>query len=131
LKPATPSLQKQADYEIIDIVFNEDFTVKYYKLLIANQPYKYNLRIKPFLTGYSRAKVAETALKHIDSLVRIHTDGIVYSKPIEHNIDNLIAEDKTTGSIEWFNPNKYKTYCPCGGSYFSHERMKHLKTHTK
>jgi hypothetical protein len=119
---------QHADYEILDVVFNDDCTVKYYKLLNNKQPYKYPIRIKPFLTAFGRVKVAETALKHLDSLLRIHTDGIVYSKPIEHNIVDLIPEDKTSGTIEWFNANKYKIYCPCGGSYFSHERHKHLKT---
>jgi hypothetical protein len=32
---------------------------------------------------------------NMDSVVRIHTDGIVYNKPIEHGIASLILEDKT------------------------------------
>lgn len=99
------SIGKDTDYHILNYSINE--TSAYYKLLNVKQPYKYNIRLKPFLTSYGRTKVAEVAMKNVDSIIRIHTDGIVYNKPIEHNLINLIPEEKTTGLIEWKNQNNY------------------------
>ena len=94
------------DYQILDFIDNDKSP--YYKLLDLKRPYNYNVRLKPFLTSYARLKVAEVAKKNVKHVIRIHTDGIVYDKPIEHNIPNLIPEDKTTGRIKWINANRYE-----------------------
>jgi hypothetical protein len=96
----------EADFKILNFI-DTGKNIRY-KLLDTKQPYKQNFRIKPFLSSYARVMTASTALKNVDSVVRIHTDGIVYNKPIEHNIASLIAEDKTTGMIDWKNSNSYK-----------------------
>ena len=95
----------KADYQILDYIDNEE--TPYYKLLDTKNPYKHNIRLKPFITSYARLIVASVALDNVDSVIRIRTDNITYNKPIEHNIPNLIPEGKTTGKIDWKHTNKY------------------------
>jgi hypothetical protein len=100
-----PSKKKPPVIEIHDFIDNDNGMI--YKLLDRKQRYKYNMRLKPFLTSFGRAKIADIARKHISYVVRIHTDGIVFNKPINHNIDGFLVEDKTTGLIDWKHINNY------------------------
>lgn len=93
-------------YDILETTHNNDGTM-FYTLIHTQQPYKYNIRLKPFITAYGRIKTAKTALMQIDDVLRIHTDGIIFSKPFEHNIQNFIPEKKTTGQITFNNINDY------------------------
>jgi hypothetical protein len=96
----------ECDYMIKEYNYNSDGST-FYKLHDMNKPYKYPLRLKPFLTALGRNKTANVALLEIDSVLRIHTDGVVFDKPFEHEIPNFIPEDKTTGLIQWNNINNY------------------------
>ena len=70
--------------------------------------FKYNLRLKSWITAYGRNKTADVALLDIDNVIRVHTDGIVFKKKQDFDILNLIPEDKTTGKIHWKNVNTYE-----------------------
>ena len=71
------------------------------------QPYRYNFRLKSFLTAFGRVKVAEVAQQDLESCIRIQTDGIVFNKDIKLNFHLLGRDSKTTGLIRWDNVNKY------------------------
>lgn len=85
---------------------NEKANNPYYTLLNLDNPYKYNMRIKPFLTAYARNIISETALLSLDNVVRIQTDGVVFNKQMDIDDDQLIPEAKTTGFLEWVHVNK-------------------------
>lgn len=98
-------ISNDSNYKIIDMVWNNE--KEYYLLQDMNNPYKYNFRLKAFLTSFGRMKIAEVAMNNVDSVVRIQTDGIVFNKKVNLSISGLIPEDKTTGLIEWRNVNRY------------------------
>lgn len=98
------------DYIILDQVFQR--TTSYFQLLNKNDDlYKTDFRIKPFLTSYGRIKTAKVVSDNnlYDNLIRINTDGLIFDKEIDFTKynDELIAEDKTTGEIEFKNINTY------------------------
>jgi hypothetical protein len=95
------------DYHIVNYVYKEDGK-SYYKLRDNKKPYKYNIRLKPFITAMGRIKTAKVALMNLDKVIRIHTDGVVFSEPQEFYIDNFIPENKTTGLIHFKNINNYQ-----------------------
>jgi hypothetical protein len=43
----------------------------------------------------------------------IHTDGIVFNKPMKEKFTGLIKEDKTTGKINWKGVNCYTCLSSC------------------
>lgn len=93
-------------FKIIDVVMHEDDSLNY-KIIDVNKPYKYNIRLKPFITAYGRIRTARIALENLDNVVRIHTDGIVFDKPITTDLPNFIPEKKTTGLIQFNSVNDY------------------------
>jgi hypothetical protein len=95
-----------AEWKITDCVTKEDGS-EYYKLLNTQNPYKLPIRLKPFLTSYGRNKTARVALRMIDNVIRIHTDGVTFDKPYIVKSENLLPEDKTTGHIRFDNANNY------------------------
>jgi len=97
----------KADYIILDELEKPNGEIVY-KLFDHRNPYKYNIRLKPFITSYGRVKTARTALLQLDSVIRIHTDGIMFNKPFNHKVEKFVAEDKTTGHILIKNINNYK-----------------------
>jgi len=99
------SIGETADYKIIDYVCTDN--KEYYKLQSMIQPYRYNFRLKSFLTAYGRVKIAEVAQTNLDSCIRIQTDGIVFNKNLKITFPLLVKDDKTTGLIKWENVNKY------------------------
>jgi hypothetical protein len=96
----------KADYKITDYVWTN--SKEYYKLQDMNQPYRYNFRLKSFLTAYGRVKIAEVALENLDAVKRIHTDSVCFNIKMKFNIAGLIPEDKTTGMIKFDHVNKYE-----------------------
>jgi hypothetical protein len=98
-----------ADYKIIDYRAEKD----YYRLQCMAEPYRYNIRLKSFLTAYGRVKIAEVAMTNIDGCIRIHTDGIVFNKKMTETFTGLIKEDKTTGNIKWKGVNNYTCLSSC------------------
>jgi len=94
------------DYGLLDTDVCDGKAI--YTLLDMEQPYKYTIaRIKPFLTAVSRNAIGEVALLGLPNVVRIHTDGVAFSQELEHNIEGLLPEKKTTGLIHWRNVNYY------------------------
>ena len=93
------------DYQIVE--YHEYGKNIYWEVLNNNSPYKYNIRLKPWITAISRNMTAEKVLLDCDNVVRVHTDGIVYRNKMEFDDENFIAEDKTTGTIHWVNNNCY------------------------
>ena len=67
----------------------------------------YQMRIKPYLTAYSKIITAKVALEDLDNVIRIQTDNICFKEDQDFDIENLVPEDKTTGLIELINCNKY------------------------
>jgi len=100
-------MDERSNYIILDEIFKDDGSTVY-KLLNAKNPYKYNLRLKPFITSFGRNKTGIMAHIDIKNVVRIHTDGIVYTTPQIFYDSSFIPEDKTTGRIEFKNINNYK-----------------------
>ena len=99
------SIDDSSDYKIIDYVCNDD--KEYYKLQDMKNPYRYNFRLKSFLTAYGRVKIAEVAQTNLNNCIRIQCDGIVFNKEVKLNFPLLIKDPKTTGTILWENVNKY------------------------
>ncbi len=93
-------------YKIVHVGINEDDSL-FYKVIDVDNPYKYNIRLKPFITSFGRIQTARVALENLESVIRIHTDGIVYDKPIVTKRPNFIPEKKTTGLIKFKNVNDY------------------------
>jgi len=99
-------LGSDAEYIVIDYITPENGE-SYYKLQNAKKPYAYNIRLKPWITSYGRIKTAKIILDHLDDVVRVHTDGVVFNKPKDLNIEGFIPEKKTTGKIHFKNLNDY------------------------
>jgi hypothetical protein len=98
------------DHDYLVLEYHEyDIETKkpYWTVMDTKKPYKYNIRLKPWITGCARNLTASVVLQDIDSVIRIHTDGIVFNKEMEFDDENLVAEDKTTGEIHWVNNNCY------------------------
>jgi len=94
-----------ADYKIAEYISTN--TQEYYKLTCMHQPYKHNFRLKSFLTAFGRVKIAEVIMTNPDAVLRVHTDGVVFNKKMKLDFVRLIAEDKTTGKINWKGVNNY------------------------
>ena len=81
--------------------------IDYYKVVDTNKAYKYNLRIKPWITSQARNDLAKMAIKNIEHVIRIQTDSISFDKVIDINDDGYALESKTTGLIHWATVNSY------------------------
>ena len=99
------SIDNEADYKIANYIKTN--TQEYYKLTCMHQPYKHNFRLKSFLTAYGRVKITEVIMADVESVLRIHTDGVVFNKKMKFYLQRLIVEDKTTGKINWKGVNNY------------------------
>ena len=97
------------DYILINTIINDKN--EYNELQNSKEPYKYNIRIKALMTSLGRYKIAEVAETYLDEVIRIQTDGIVFSNNPDKKLMedlNFFPEDKTTGNIEWTHVNKYQ-----------------------
>jgi len=120
------------DYKIKNTVYNddEDMTVKYHTLIDCNAMYRYNLRLKPFLTSYARCNLYEYVIQDISNVIRIQTDGIVYKTKQNFKCDNIVMENKTSGTIRFENVNVYYKKCDiCGEFVKSSKKDSHYKEH--
>jgi hypothetical protein len=97
---------------------------EYYTVINTNKPFKFNIRLMPFLISYARNTVANVVLKDIDNVVRIYTDNITFKTDIKLNISNLLQEDKTTGHIEWFNASNGQHICNKCNERFNYTNFK-------
>ena len=88
-----------------------------YMLINKDKPYTKNYRIKPFLQSFTRLIMAEIAIEiGINKIVRINTDNITFDsdlltqediKKLKNISPQFIQEEKTTGSFEIVNMNKF------------------------
>ena len=97
---------EDADYKIIH--YHMEDNGDYYELLNVNKPYFYNIRLKATITALGRNKISAIAMRDIDNVIRIHTDAVVFSIEKHFKTPGLIAEEKTTGLINWKNVNSSK-----------------------
>ena len=95
---------EKSEYKILNHIEDK------YKIVKSVNAYNYGLaRIKPFLTAFGRLKIMKFIHKcDIEkSLVRIHTDGLVFNRKIDFEKYNLdyypMPEDKSTGKINYHN----------------------------
>eukprot|EP01038_Epipyxis_sp_PR26KG_P011124 gene11124-14930_t len=51
---------------------------KYYELINSKNPYKINIRLKPFLSSQCRNITAGVVLKHIDDVIRVQNDNVTF-----------------------------------------------------
>ena len=100
-------LDDTSRYKLIEHVIESEKN-DYYVIQDNEQLYMYNIRLKAFLTSFGRAQTAKIAMKDIDHVIRVHTDGIVFSREQHFTIKNLIPENKSTGLICWKNVNNYE-----------------------
>jgi hypothetical protein len=98
-------MSDKADYETLDYFYSDD--KEYWKLLNKAKPYKYNIRVKSWITAISRNMTADICMHDIDNVVRVHTDSISFKNVMTFENVNLILEDKTTGKIHWQDCNRY------------------------
>ena len=94
-------------YRIIEHVTKSEIN-DYYIIEDNKKPYKYNMRIKAFLTSQGRNMIAKIALLDLPNVIRIQTDNVTFSCPQDIDPEIMKLEDKTTGFIEWNNVNSYE-----------------------
>ena len=81
----------------------------YFKIVDLNNPYRYKLRLKSFITSQARNDIANFSIKYgLKNVIRIATDCVSFSKDINNDDENYGVEDKTTGMIQFYNVNKYE-----------------------
>lgn len=95
------------DDEYMIMKYHENDYEQYWEIMDTNRPYKYNIRLKPWITALARNMTGNIVLENPGRVIRVHTDGIVFSKEMEFDNENLIPEEKTTGKIHWKNNNCY------------------------
>ena len=106
---------KKYDKAIFDIVYDDfDPDNDTYKIIDLHKPMKYNVgRFKAFLMAFARNITASTAMIDLPNVVRIHTDGLVFTKPQDFSKFDvgcksfIFPEDKTTGHINFKALNTY------------------------
>ena len=113
---------EKSEYKILNHIDDK------FKIVKSINAYNYGLaRIKPFLTAFGRLKIMKFIHKcDIEkSLVRIHTDGLVFNKPIDFEKYNLnyypMPEDKSTGKINYHNSLYGYHVCPICHSEFRYK----------
>ena len=86
------------EYQVIGCSNNQ--SNQYFTMIKRDNPYKYNIRLKPFLLSYSRSVMLDIAMKnHPKEIVRIMVDNIVYKSDVQFNEEHMSLEKKSTGLI--------------------------------
>ena len=102
----------QQNTEYVCTSCSNNFSNQYYTLSKRNDPYKFNIRLKPFLLSYSRSIMTEIAYNNSPTeIIRIMVDNIVYKSKISFNVENMTVEDKSTGLINFKNVMKLSFLC--------------------
>jgi hypothetical protein len=96
-----------AEYAIVKKEYKRTcFERSYYKILDLKDPMHYGIgRLKSFLMAWGRNRISQIAMIDLESVVRIQTDGIVFSKPQQIDADFFLPDKKYTGRINWSNVN--------------------------
>ena len=106
-----------------------------YAMIKADKAYKHGgiARIKHFLTEFARGYVFNMMSTHrlTKDIIRVHTDGIVFKRPVDFpalKIDyHPIKEDKTSGTLIFYNSNCYYHVCKdCNTSYYYNKSNPHI-----
>ena len=100
---------------------------EYYELHDTETPTEFNIRLGAFLTAYVRNKTSRLVTGHVffgkdiirnklhdlDTVIRIHTDAVTFTEPMDHldDVDDLKKESKSSGKIKWKNVNTYFKKC--------------------
>ena len=104
------SIDYEADYTIIKHVVSED--KEYYKLQNNKNPYRNNIRLKPFLVSYGRYLMTDVINENIQAVVRIQTDSVTFNENMDDIIltkyKDMLPENKSSGLINWKNVNNYE-----------------------
>ena len=95
------------DYDIVEEVFTK--SKSYYVLQSNVQPYKFNIRLKPFVTAYARIMIANLAIPNLRNIYRVYCDNLVSKKPLIFDDPFMVVESKTTGIIHWLHNTNYKS----------------------
>lgn len=91
---------------------NNNLQNEYYTLIKREQPYKYNIRLKPFLLSYCRSVMTDIAYKnHPEDIIRIMVDNICFNNDVPFNVEDMHPEDKSTGLINFKNVMKMTFMC--------------------
>jgi len=102
---------KKFDYFIKDIKFKKD-GLTLYELVNIKQPYRFNIaRVKPFLISNGRYMISQIALMHINHVIRICVDNVVFDQEHDDVMKKfknykLLKGEKTCGNIKWKNVYK-------------------------
>jgi hypothetical protein len=100
------SIDYEGDFKITSKIKNNHND--YYELLNLNCPYKFNIRLKPYVTGYGRNLISKLSMKDLGSVVRVYTDCVSFDKPMNINDPNIVFEEKSSGMIYFKNNCNYK-----------------------
>ena len=107
------SIDYEADYTIIKHVISEGR--EYYKLQNHKNPYKNNIRLKPFLVSYGRYLMTDVINENIDSVIRVQTDSVTFNINMDDIIltkyKDMVFENKSSGLINWINVNSKQHLC--------------------
>jgi hypothetical protein len=102
-------LDMDSDYIITKHVVYENR--EYYELQNNKNPYKNNIRLKPFIVSYGRYLMTDIIMENIKAVVRVQTDSITFNTSMDHIIlskyKDMVPEAKSSGLINWENVNKY------------------------
>ena len=111
-------VETDSEYLVIDhtVSFSGSKTIDYFKILNKKRPYRYNIRLYPWLISFTRNKTYSLAQESLEDCIRIQTDSVAFKKPMIFNKaffgPNVLApEEKSTGLIKWSNINKYYKKC--------------------
>lgn len=115
------SRDEKSDCQYLIKKHNSDTSIE---IIDKNNRYKSEglARIKSFLTAFSRDYLGRMIIREkiFDKIIRIHTDGIILTKP--HQFDETyyhpVKEDKTTGNLFFIHNNDYFKQClKCNNFY--------------
>ena len=90
-------------YDIVDEKVDAQGNHITYILIELNKLYSSNYRLKPFITSFARCKTAKFAEQDINSVVRVHTDCVSFTRKQKIHDATLRPEMKYTGHIIFKN----------------------------
>lgn len=97
-----------SDYVIVNWTPKRDTVL--YELVKRDKPvYDLPIRLLPFITSFSRAKMGNLINKYdlYDKVIRIQTDSITFSEVFTEKIDGFNLDSKISGNIHFKSVNNY------------------------
>lgn len=90
---------------------------EYYTLRKIDDPYEYNIRLKPFLLSYSRNVIAYIIYNNFpEKVIRVFCDSITYNENIKLDNKYMVREEKSSGLYYFknsYNVHQLCTKCHC------------------